>query len=396
MNIENIAIVRATNVIPLDGIVLPVSEARYIKKSTNEPFANEMVRVLKRKGIIPPLDFDQMGNDEYMDQYNKQVAIIANDYIPYTSDYNSMALFSLNGIVPDDKEAGFGNNTFSDKKCGVIDNLSAHIDNVVSLNPTDTAIKGKVELSNEAIILIEKETYEKLSYDDKIKLSRYNVRTFTGNLKDAIQITLTNSQKYTAETLVLSTSKGGYMESPTSEQLKATIKSIADERNISTAYHLNILLHNTENVESLKTVENEHENILKIKAYYQNEFYKFLFSEMSIEPDLQYYLLNFPSDVYIEQLCDVISDFGIDNYKHICSKYNSTLEKLREKGILPTPQMLIESINKGMPVDLCEMVRSYNIGEYEATRQDYQNDEIVKIQSIQDIKENEIEKGKSM
>lgn len=396
MTIENIALVRATNVIPFDGVVVPVSETGYLKKSTNEPFANEMVRVLKRKGLVPPLDYSQMGNNDYMDAYNKLVAKLSSEYIPYTSDYNSMMLFSLNGIVPDDKEAGFGNNTFSDKKCGIIDGLSAHIEDVISLNPTDTAIKGKVILSSESFILIEKDTYESLTIEEKYKLSKLNVRTFSGSLKDAINTTLINSQKYTAETLALSNSMGGYVDSATSDELKSTIKTIAEERNLSTSYHLNILLHNAEPVESLKSVEHEHENIMMIKTYYQNEFYKFLFSEMSIESDLQYYLLNYPSEVYIEQLCEAISDFGIENYKRICAKYNSSLEKLQTDGALPTPQMIVDSINKSMPIDLCEMIRNYNMEAYEETRQEFQDEEISKIQNIQNAKEDHIEKGKTI
>ena len=45
-------------------------------------------------------------------------------------------------------------------------------------------------------------------------------------------------------------------------------------------YHLNIILHNTDNNDKLKSVQNEHENILKIREYYKNEFIN-AFSEWS-------------------------------------------------------------------------------------------------------------------
>ena len=57
-------------------------------------------------------------------------------------------------MVPDDSENGFGNNTFSNKKCAVIEPLKYHINDVVSLVPTDTAVKGDVVLSDEAVIFI--------------------------------------------------------------------------------------------------------------------------------------------------------------------------------------------------------------------------------------------------
>lgn len=396
MNIENIAIVRATDIIPIDGKIIPVSEAKYIKKSKNIPLAEGIKNLLKREGLITPIDFSRLEDTQYMEEKNKEIDSITSKYIPYTSSYNSMVLFSLNGIVPDDKEAGFGNNTFSNKKCAIIDSLSSHIDDVISLNPTDTAIKGNVTLSSDGIILIEKNVYENLSNIDKNKLRRFYVKLFEGSLKEAIESYLKNSQRYTCEKLALSSSKGGYLDSPTSEQLKQTIKKIAEEKQISTAYHLNILLHNTDANDKLKSVEKEHENILKIREYYQNEFYKFLFSEMPVNEELQYYLLNYNSDIYIDKLCEVIQKFGLQNYKKICDKFNSTLELLKNINYLPSPQEIIESINKSIPIDLCKMIREFNLENYEKARQNYQSDELNKIMNIQSIKEAEMKKGKSI
>lgn len=396
MNIENIALVRATNIIPIEGIIVPVGETKYIEKNRNNDFANGITNLLRREGLISPIDYSRLDDEQYMQEKNREITNITNKYIPYTSNYNSMVLFSLNGIVPDDKEAGFGNNTFSDKKCGIIDSLASHIENVISLNPTDTAIKGSVKLSNDGVILIEENTYANLSIEDKNKLSRFNVKIFKGNLKDAIESYLISTQRYTSEKLALSSTKGGYVDSPTSEELKKTIKQIAEEKGISTAYHLNILLHNTDSTDKLKLVEKEHENILKIKEYYKNEFYKYLFSEMPVEEMLQYYLMNYNSDIYIDELCEVIQRFGLENYKRICDKFNYTLELLRKNNQLPIPQEIIDSINKDIPIDLCDMIRKFNIEEYEEARKNYQNEELHKIQTIQDIKYSENSKGRSV
>ena len=396
MNIENIAIVRATDIIPVEGKIVPVSEAKYIQKNKDIPLAKGITSLLKREGLITPIDFSKLDDEHYMEEKNKEIESITSKYIPYTSNYNSMVLFSLNGIVPDDKEAGFGNNTFSNKKCAIIDSLSSHIDDVISLNPTDTGIKGTVELSNDAVILIEQNTYESLSSDDKNKLKQFNVRIFEGNLKESVESYLKGSQRYTCEKLTLSSNKGGYVDSPTSEKLKATIKQIATEKQISTAYHLNIILHNVDINEKLKSVEHEHENIIKTREYYQNEFYKFLFSEMPIGEELQYCLLNYNSDVYIDELCDVIQNFGLENYKKICDKFNTTLELLRQNNKLPTPEQIINSINKGIPIDLCSMIREFNLEKYETTRQNYQNEEVDKIQTIQTIKDSELKKGRTI
>ena len=171
MNIENIALVRATDIIPVNGVIVPVSEVPYLTKDRNQMLGVAITGLLKRKGIITPIDFSRLDDEKYMEDKNREINTVTSDYIPYSSNYNSMVLFSLNGIVPDDKEAGFGNNTFSNKKCAIIDSLSSHIDDVISLNPTDTAIKGNVKLSSDAVVLIEKNTYNTLSEEDKIKLN---------------------------------------------------------------------------------------------------------------------------------------------------------------------------------------------------------------------------------
>ena len=113
MNINNIAMVRATNIIPYDGVVRPLSNVPYLCKNIGLEFSARISDLLHELGVIPPLDQSKMFEEDY---YDKMVALsskILKEYLPYVSDYNSMVLFSLNGICPDDNEHGFANNTFS-------------------------------------------------------------------------------------------------------------------------------------------------------------------------------------------------------------------------------------------------------------------------------------------
>ena len=105
MDISNIALVRATDVIPFDGIVKPISEVPYLKKNTSSKFAFAMNDLLRKVGKMPPITF------EIMEEDIKNRQEILKKYIPYTSDYNSMVLWSINGLVPDDSENGFGKRT---------------------------------------------------------------------------------------------------------------------------------------------------------------------------------------------------------------------------------------------------------------------------------------------
>ena len=98
MGIENIALVRATNIIPFEGIVKTISNSMYITKKTGTQFSNKMSDLLKRLNVIPPFDFSKM-TTEYLEEKAIQDRKILETFLPYTSDYNSATLFSLNGLV---------------------------------------------------------------------------------------------------------------------------------------------------------------------------------------------------------------------------------------------------------------------------------------------------------
>lgn len=181
MNIDNIALVRATNVIPFNGVIRPISNVPYLTKNIGLEFSAIISDLLHETGIIPPMDPTKMFDDDYYDEIVALSSKILKPYLPYTSDYNSMVLFSLNGLCPDDSKHGFGNNTFSNKKCAIIEPLKYHIDQTISLVPTDTAIKGDIYLSEESIILIDEEIFNNLTEEQKNMLLSLNltIKTFS-------------------------------------------------------------------------------------------------------------------------------------------------------------------------------------------------------------------------
>ena len=201
MDNKNIAIVRATNIIPFDGVVRPISEIPYLKKNTGTQFGFAISDLLRKHEIMPKTTF------KISEQYIKESQRILKEYLPYMSDYNSMVLWAINGLVPDDSENGFGNNTFSNKNCVIIDGLAEQLEmsNVVSLVPTDTAIRGNVKLSSSAIILIREEEYNKISEEQKQMLERLNltVKTFKGELRENVEKALEETGRYIPERPIL-------------------------------------------------------------------------------------------------------------------------------------------------------------------------------------------------
>ena len=343
MNVNNIALVRATNIIPFDGIVRPVSEVPYLKMNTSTQFSFAMSDLLRKVGKIPPATFKITREDiENRKQVLKQ-------YIPYMSDYNSMVLWSINGLVPDDSENGFGNNTFSNKKCVIIDGLveQLQLSNVVSLVPTDTAIRGNVKLSNSAIILIEQNEYDSLSEQQRKQLSSLNVKTFSGDLRQAVERVLLETGRYIPERPTLSRADGGYRKSDTSEELKETINSVANEHNILQVYYFNILING--NREKLGELADELDNINIVNTYFQRQFFEYISNKMNINRRLASYLRHYPNtDFYIKQLCNEIETYGIENYRKLVEEYNQGLKQLKKEGKLPTPQQIVDLVRKDM------------------------------------------------
>ena len=368
MDIHNVAIVRATDVIPFDGVVRPVKDVSFIKKEMGSVYAREMFSLLRRKGLLNPIDWQADESErQAVDETNKKIVA---KYMPYTSLYNSMVLWSLNGLVPDDAF-----NRFSKKSCAIIDGLEEQMERgteIVSMHPTDTAFKGKVRLSKNAKILIDKARYDTLSEQQKKQLAELDltVNIFEGDLKTAIEASLKESGRYTAEDLRLVSEGYCYKESSTSEDVAQTIKNIAQEKNIPQISHINVFLGVTNGEEKLDSVKGEKQLCDIIADLYQNAFFEYVFSRLDIDEETKTNAQRMPySDVYMEELCDEISRLGIDKYKEVLDEYNGAIERLRDSKRLPTPQQIIDETREGRKIDLVSMIRQ------EIIKEEFTNDE---------------------
>ena len=313
-----------------------------------------MNNLLKEKGIIKKVDWS---NPDEVEKINKENNEILRQYMPYSSDYNSMVLWSINGLVPDDM-----NNTFSDKKCAIVDGLKEQVEqsNVISLVPTDTAIKGNVSLSAGATILVSKEAYDSLSQEKKDELEKLNlnVDVFEGSLKDAVDGVLQRDGRYTAETLSLYRKDDGYEKSDTSDEVRETVCDIAKERGIAQVLHWNVITGQNDEKDKLVDVEKEFKNSLIVKEFYKTSFFEYLFDNMDIDNRVKGDAMFSPeSPVYMEALCKEIDRLGLDKYKALVDKYNKSLEQLRECGKLPTPQQIVNSHRNKEKISLISMMK---------------------------------------
>ncbi len=358
MNIKNIALVRATNIIPFDGIVRPISEVPYLKKEKGTAFAYAINDLLRKLSIIN-LEGYWTKTEEEQEQINKQNKKILEQYLPYNSGYNSMVLWALNGLVPDDM-----NNVFSNKTCAIIESLEEQIDNsnIVSLVPTDTAIKGNIKLSNKAIILISQDRYDSLSEQEKEQLKNLDltIQIFEGTLQENVNETLKNSRIYTAEQLSLTRAYKGYFESDTKEELLELIQDIAKSHNIAQVLHYNVLTGQNDELEKLESVKDEYKNNVIVLECYQKTFFRYLFSRLDIDKNISDIIFrNMESPVYMKALCEEIEKVGLDEYKRVVDQYNSSLENLRKQGKLPTPEQIVTMTKENENFNLFSLIEEF-------------------------------------
>ncbi len=345
MDINNIALVRATNVIPFDGIVKPLSNVPYLCKNTGLSFSSKMSSLLRELRIIPPMDQTRVFEDGYFENMAILSSKILKEYLPYVSDYNSMVLFSLNGICPDDNEHGFANNIFSNKKVAIIEPLSCHINETISLVPTDTAIKGDVVLSSEAIVLIEDNLYDSLSDEEKLIISNNNftIKLFAGSLKDAIREALQNSGKYIPEVLSLSASTtGGIMPSETSEMQKECINSIAEAYGIPQIKFFDLITSRDSTMPKYDEVCDEFNNGLIVQDYFMVMFLEELLVFLNASKDMiDNVSKNIDNEFFLLKIIDLIKENGIENYKRFLDDYNARLKEKQKDMTLITPQEIV-------------------------------------------------------
>ena len=336
MNIDNIALVRATNIIPFDGVINPISEVPYLVKPNGMQISFMISDLLTEQGILESYDFTKINDEEYQTKRKE----ILDSYLPYISSYNSVVLFSLNGLVPDDM-----NNTFSNKNCVIVDGLKEHISDVVSLMPTDTAIKGKVIISSSGVLLIKKDFYNSLSDFDKSRLCNLNftVKIVNGSLEETVKETLTNSDRFHYEKLSLTRSAGGFFPSETSEDTKRVINEIAISYDIPQVLYYDLLTKNNDDMGRLSSVASEYDNSLIVTNYYLVNFYNYLLSNMGCSA-LKSFVPDYMDSIeFIKSLTVAIRNYGLENYKKLVDLYNEQLEKEKEMGLLLTPEQIVNT-----------------------------------------------------
>lgn len=327
MNLDNVVLVRAMGHLPLDGVLVPSSEGKYLKYKVTDEYYYIIKREVQKKLEA------QLGRSlaVWEDEDKMLLEQALSEYLPLASSYTSTLSFSLNGLVPDDM-----NNKFSEMLVAVIDPIKYHqSEDYVNIDAIDTTIKGSLKVSSEAILVIEENYFLSLSEDEKMNLmSNYKIEIFNGSLKDAISSTL---QKYNYPSIPLVQRKelNDIEECSEKDSLITFQDEFAKEHNASRLklqqlYMYPISSMSGVDIPAAEKVQSDFNKNLIVEKYYKERFYEFLISKaegygLSLTEEEKYYLFSefSNSEEVLEKLVkSIIQLVGIEEYKLIIKEYN--------------------------------------------------------------------------
>lgn len=334
MNINNVVLVRAMNNLPLNGELIPSCEGQRLVIDNQSDFCYFM------RECIKSYLKQKLGRDLvlFIDSPDSQlVENIMKDYTILTGDYYTTTLsFALNGLVPDDI-----NNKFTDMKMAVLEPIKNQTDaDFVTIETIDTTIKGRMKLSNEAILTIERDFFNQLSNDDQVNLlTNFNVKLFEGNLKDAISNALIENG-YPVLPLIQKREMNNIEDCPEKESMldfedKFSMAIGASRLRLQ---YLTFMYSGGTGVDAIahEKLQEEHTNTLKIQEYYKNQLYEFLLNkaekfQIKVSDEDKYYLFtNYKegTDALKKIMTSLINSYGgLENFKQFIQEYNNYVKE---------------------------------------------------------------------
>jgi len=330
MNLDNVVLVRAMSHLPLDGELIPSCEGQRLvndQQSEFYYFIRRCVQTNLENEIGRSLDFfsPESHDEELMNN-------MMNNYLVLTGDYYTTTLsFSLNGLVPDDM-----NNNFSNMKLAILEPLRNQTEaDFVNIETIDTTVKGRMQLSDEAMLVIDKEIFASLSEEEQINLSdNFKIRLFEGELRDAVNNTLRDNG-YPVLPLIQKREIKNIDECPERESMLLFEDRFAESVGASRLrlQDLTITYGGGTKIDenAHNKIAEEHPNTLMVQEYYKNQLYSFMLNKtesfgISVTDEEKFYLFT-DYDPGIDAMQRITTELitsygGIENFQVFIQDYN--------------------------------------------------------------------------
>jgi len=317
---RDIALVRVTDHLPVNGKVLSIAEVPFVYKMND--LAHEAIyEVLKEQGLS-----------------YEETRTMAREISPLSTQYRSSIHFCLNGVVSSHMQGNFEGNPFV-----IIEPFTEHENdnNILSVRGEDTYFQDSLQLSNKAVILVDEKYAEKV-IDTNIQ-NDYEIVFYRGDQKTAVDTVLLN-MGIVPEII----GKDYIIDSKTSDYIRGFIR----EKEYPCDKHC-----------FSKSYREDDEKTLVLWQKYNEQFYTHLYTEVygNIEnkkEEIQYMAsARYFDEIALDKMVGIIKSIGIDRYSKIVADYNNSIMESISKDNYPTNNEIlagasleISNKDKGMNV----------------------------------------------
>lgn len=316
-------LVRTTDFLEYGHVIHPICDVPFFVK--NNPIIRNVITDI----------FDEQDHIDFYKEQEKYMArdkIIKEEFLPLTTQYRSTVHFTLNGLVSSHSKGNFDDRSFI-----IIDAFKPHLENddILSFRMEDTYIKGDVTLSENAIVMINKEKYQELLKNFPM-IEEYDIVLFEGDEKEAVEMLLTDM---------------GIV----SEKI-GTHGIDTDVQNFSLIQDYQRMLKNDFNIDSVphwlsKSYASDDEKSIVLFNYYDKLFFDYFFSKINMNEYeknmlVDRYVSRENEDLLEENLKQIILNIGLENFKTIINEFNSNILNSLKTGDYQVNSVLIEKLNK--------------------------------------------------
>ena len=309
---DKLRFVITCNMFPKDGIILPSGKEPYVFKNPNCSLGVVVRERIKKVDGISEYDTEKM--ETLKNQSEK--------YMPYSTKFVSVVYGAINGLYADYFATNF---IIIDKFKNIVQNR-----NILSLKPETCLFVNQVELSNEAVILINADKYEslKVRYPE---LARYNVIQYKGDASLALAMQLVKD-----DVVPEKMTKDYVCDSVTSDKLVDFVTEYASKNGIGTGRYIDT-----------EFFKSDQDKTTKLQQIFDEAFYSFLLKRVNI-PESHYAEL-------LKRLCEgdaydsdnliildgIIESIGASGILSIVNEFNSKIDDNISKGLHPTNEGLL-------------------------------------------------------
>lgn len=317
----DIALVRATDHLPKDGVIYALCNVPFVCK-INDAFHKAASDILEKKRF---------------DDYNK----LASEYSPWSTQYRSSVHFCLNGIVSSHDQGNFDSDYIV-----IIEPFSQHENdsNILAVRGEDTYFKDSIQLSDEAVILIEESHLDELkeqNINPKIRIIPYR-----GDRDVALEWTLLEKFNIVPELIgkdyIIDFGSITYDDLTT----PSMIRDFIQKKNYPCDKHCH----------SASYKDDDKKSII-LWQMYAKDFYTYLFSQIGdasqfesvIETLSKFnpYYNHYYYEKTVEALKIIIGTIGLAKYKEIIDGYNRSIEERIRMGKYPTNNEILQGESFG-------------------------------------------------